>query len=75
MADDRYFWQKPDEIMILKKGVFKLYVSLVTACDIFYEIAIAREHIFVRNSYPSPCASCGHIKTLSSQHVSFTYYY
>ena len=23
--------------------------------NIFYEIAIAREHIFVRNSYPSPC--------------------
>ena len=45
--------QRLDEIMILKKDGMQLYVSLLV---FFYEIAIARECIFVRNGYPSPCA-------------------
>ena len=43
--------QRPEEIMILKKGGMQLCFPFV----FFYEIAIAREHIFVRNSHQSPC--------------------
>jgi hypothetical protein len=43
--------QRPEEIMILKKGGMQLCFPF----GFFYEIAIAREHIFVRNSHQSPC--------------------
>jgi hypothetical protein len=51
--------QRSNEIMILKKG--GMHATRCFPFGIFYEIAIAQERIFVRNSYPSPCAVIGYI--------------
>ena len=52
MADDRYFWAKTRRNYDFEK---RQYATLGFPFGFFYEIAIARERIFVRNSYPSPC--------------------
>ena len=56
MADDRYFWVKTRQNYDFEK---RRYATLCFPCGIFYEIAIAREHIFVGSSYPSPCDMTG----------------
>jgi hypothetical protein len=57
--------QRLNEIMILKKG--GMHATRCFPFGIFYEIAIAQERIFVRNSYPSPCAVSSHASLIKGK--------
>ena len=74
MADDRYFWAKTRRNYDFEK---RRYATLCFPFGFFYEIAIVRERIFVRNSYPSPCGPMsvftGIGQTLMSRPVWYTH--
>ena len=52
IANDRYLWAKIRRNYDFEK---RRYATRCFPFGIFYAIAIARDRIFVRNSYSSPC--------------------
>ena len=65
MADDRYFWAKTRRNYDFEKGGMQLCFPF----GFFYEIANARERIFVRNGYPSPCDGASFFLFFWGNHV------
>ena len=55
--------QRSNEIMILKKGGMQLDVSLL----VFATSLPLTDRIFVRNSYPSPCAVSSHASLIKGK--------